>query len=71
MNKENTLKIDKGKRFLVETNDVFDLAFRQLRIALILLIKVNMNNNMFPFQNITFEGILNEINNLDNSNSTQ
>ena len=71
MNKENTLKIDKGKRFLVETNDVFDLAFRQLRIALILLIKVNMNNNMFSFQNIAFEGILNEINNLDNSNSTQ
>ena len=26
---------------------------------------------MFSFQNITFEGILNEINNLDNSNSTQ
>ena len=30
-----------------------------------------MNNNMFTFRKVTHEKILNEINNLDNSKSTQ
>ena len=30
-----------------------------------------MNNNVFSFRNITYEEILNEINSLDTSNSSQ
>ena len=65
----NALKIGKDKQFLVETNDVFD----QLRnIALILsFLTLKMSNNVFSFRNVTYEEILNEMNSLDTSKSTQ
>ena len=76
MNIGNILKIDKGKRFLVETNDVFDPVLKATKKysahPSILSIKVKMNNNVFFSQNVTYYvEILNEINSLDTSNSTQ
>ena len=69
----NTLKIDKDKRFLVETNDVFDLVLRAIKKysfhPSILSIKEKMNNNVFFFQNVSYEEILNEINSLQNFNN--
>ena len=69
------LKIDKDKLFLVETNNVFDLVLKTIKKysthPSILNIKEKMNNNMFSFRNVTYEEILNEINSLDTSKSTQ
>ena len=62
----NTLKINKDKRFLVETNDVFDPVLKTVKKysghPSILNIKEKMNNNMFSFRNVTYEEILNKIN---------
>ena len=70
----NTLKIDKVKRFLFETNDVFDPALKAIKKysahPSILSIKEKMNNNVFSFRNVTYK-ILNEINSLDTSKSTK
>ena len=71
----NTLKIDKDKQFLVETNDVFDPVLKAIKKysahPSILSIKEKMNNIEFSFRNVTYEEILNEINSLDTSKSTQ
>ena len=70
-----TLKIDKDKQFLVETNDVFDPVLKAIKKysahPSILRIKEKMNNNVFSFQKVTYEEILNEINGSDTSKSTQ
>ena len=75
MNIGNTLKIDKDKQFLVETNDVFEPVFKAVKKCSahpsILSIKEKMNNNVFSFRKVTYEEILNEINSLDTSKSTQ
>ena len=75
MNIGNTLKIDKDKRFLVETNDIFDPVLEVIKKysahPSILAIKEKMNKNVFSFRNVTYEEILNEINSLDTSKSTQ
>ena len=64
-----TLKIDKDKQFLVETNDVFDPVLKAIKKysahPSILSIKEKMNNNVFSFQNVNYEEKLNEINSLD------
>ena len=69
MNIENTLKIDKDKQFLVETNDAFDPVLKAIKKysahPSILSIKEKMNNNVFSFQNVNYEEKLNEINSLD------
>ena len=74
MNIGKNLKIDKDKQFLVETNDVFDPVLKAIKKynshSIILRIKEKMNNNVFSFRNVTYEGILNEINILDTSKST-
>ena len=71
----NTFKIDYDKQFIVETNDVFDPVLKAIKKysvpPSILSIKEKMNNNVFSFRKITYEEILNEINSLDTSNSTQ
>ena len=71
----NTLKIDKNKQFLVETNNVFDPVLKAIKKysahPSILNIKEKMNNNVFSFRKVTYEEILNEINSLDTSKSTQ
>ena len=71
----NTLKIDKGKQFLVEANDVFDPVLKAIKKysahPSILSIKEKMNNNVFPFRKVTYKEILNEIKSLDTSKSTQ
>ena len=71
----NTLKIDKDKQFLFETNDVFDPVLKAIKKyssnPSVLSIKEKMNNNMFSFRKVTYEEILNEINSLDTSKSTQ
>ena len=71
----HTLRIDKDKQFLVEINDVFDSILKSIKKYSahpnILSIKEKMDNNVFPFRNITYEEILNEINCLDISKSTQ
>ena len=71
----HTLRIDKDKQFLVEINDVFDSILKSIKKysahPSILSIKEKMDNNVFPFRNITYEEILNEINCLDISKSTQ
>ena len=71
----NTLKIDKNKQFLVEANDVFDPGLKAIKKysvhPSILSIKEKMNNNVFSFRKVTYEEILNEINSLDTSKSTQ
>ena len=70
-----TLKIDKDKQFLVETKDVFDPVLKAIKKysahPSILRIKDKMNNNVFSFRKVTYEEILNEINSLDTSKSTQ
>ena len=70
-----TLKIDKDKQFLVETNDVFDPVLKAIKKysahPSILRIKDKMNNNVFSFRKVTYEEILNEINSLDTSKSAQ
>ena len=75
VNTGNTLKIDQDKQFLVETNNVFDPVLRAIKKysahPSILSVKEKMNNNMFSFRNVTYEEILNEINSLDASKSTQ
>ena len=75
MNIGKTLKIDKDKQFLVETNDVFDPVLKAIKKysahPSILRIKDKMNNNVFSFRKVTYEEILNEINSLDNSKSIQ
>ena len=65
MNIGKTLRIDKDKQFLVETNDVFDPVLKAIkkysaRLS-ILWIKENMNNNVFYFWEVTYEEILNEM----------
>ena len=71
----NTLKIDKDKRFLVETNNVFDPVLKAIKKysthTSILVIKEKMNNNVFSFRDVTYEEILSEINSLYASNATQ
>ena len=71
----NTLKIDKDKQFLFETNDVFDPVSKAIKKysanPSVLSIKEKMNNNMFSFRKVTYEEIINEINSLDTSKSTQ
>ena len=75
MNIGKSLKIDKDKQFLVEKNNVSDPVLKAIKKysthPSILGIKEKMNNNMFPFGNATYEEILNEINSLDTSKSTQ
>ena len=75
MNIGKSLKIDKNKQFLVEKNNVSDPVLKAIKKysthPSILGIKEKMNNNMFPFGNATYEEILNEINSLDTSKSTQ
>ena len=69
VNKGNTLKIDKNKQFLVETNDVFDPVLKAINKysahASILRIKEKINN-VFSFRKVTYQEILNEINSLGN-----
>ena len=71
----NTFKIGKEKRFLVETNDIFDPVLKTIKEysahPSILSIKEKMNSNVFFLRNVTYEEILNEINNLSTSNATQ
>ena len=71
----NTLKIDKNKQFLVETNDVFDPVLKAIKKysahPSILRITEKINKNVFFFRNVIYEEILNEINSLDTSKSTQ
>ena len=71
----NTLKIDMGKQFLVEANDVFDPVLKAIKKysahPSILRIKEKMNNNVFSFRKVTYEEILIEMNSLDTSKSTQ
>ena len=75
VNTGNTLKIDQDKQFPVETNNVFDPVLRAIKKysahPSILSVKEKMNKNMFSFRNVTYEEILNEINSLDASKSTQ
>ena len=56
-------------------DDVFDPVLKAIKKyradPSILNIKENMNNIMIPFRNVTYEEILNEINSLDTSKSTQ
>ena len=71
----NTLKTGKDKQFLVETNDVFDPVLKAIKKysahPSILSIKEKMNNNVLSFRKVTYEEILNEINSLVTSKSTQ
>ena len=71
----NILKIDKDKRFLIEINEVFDPVLKAIKKysahPSILRIKEKMNNNVFSFRNVTYAKIVNEINSLDTSKSTQ
>ena len=69
VNVGKTLKIDKDKQFLVETNDVFDPVLKTIKKysahPSILRIKEKMNNNVFSSRKVTYEEILNVINSLD------
>ena len=71
----NTLKIDKDEQFIVETNNVFDSVLKAIKKysahPIILSSKEKMNNNVFSFGKVTYKKILNEINSLDPSKSTQ
>ena len=53
MNVRNSLKADKHKRFLVETNGVFDLVLKAYKKysahPSILRVKEKMNNNVLSF----------------------
>ena len=70
MNIGNTLKIE-----TVETNGVFDPVLKAIKKysshSSILNTKKKMNNNLFPFRNVTYEEILNKVNSFDTSKSTQ
>ena len=70
-----TLQTDKDKQFLVETNDVFYPVLKAIKKysahPSIIKITEKMNNNVFSFQKVTYEEILNEINSLGTSKSTQ
>ena len=74
MNTGNTLKINKDKRSLVETNDLFHPVLKEIKKysthGSIPNIKEKMNDNVFSFRNATYEEIPNESNNLDTSKST-
>ena len=65
----NTLKIDKDKRFLVETNDELEAILKAIKKYSahpnILNIKEKTNNKVFSFRNVTYAEILNEINSMD------
>ena len=65
----STLKIDKDKRFLVETNDELEARLKEIKKysahPYILNIKEKMNNKVFSFRNVTYAEILNEINSMD------
>ena len=69
VNIDNTLNIDKDKQFVVETNDVFDPVLKAIKKysahPSILSTKDKMNKNVFCFQKVTYEEILNEIKSLD------
>ena len=69
------MKIDKYKRFLVEANDVFDPVLKAVKKhsahPSILRITGKMNKNVLFFRNVIYEEILNEINSLVTSKSTQ
>ena len=68
----NILKIDKDKQFLVETNDIFDPVLKAIKkYSTHPSIKEKMNSNVFFFQKVIHEEILNEINSLDMSKSTR
>ena len=75
VNIENTLKIEKDKQFLVETNDAFDSVLKAIKKYSthhsVLSIKEKMNNNVFYFRKVTYEEILNETNSLNTSKSAQ
>ena len=74
VNTGNTLKVDQDKQFPVETNNVSDPVLRAIKKYSAhpsILSVEKMNNNMFSFRNVTYEEILNEINSLDASKSTQ
>ena len=75
MNIGKTLKIGNYKQFLVETNDVSDPVLKAIKKysahPSILRVKEKMNNNVLSFRKVTYEEILNEINSLDTSKSTQ
>ena len=57
MNIGNTLKFDKEKQFLVETNNAFDPVLKVNKKysahPSILSIKEKMNNNVFSFRKVT------------------
>ena len=59
----NTLKIDKDKQCLVETNNVSDPVLKAIKKysahPSILSINEKMNNNVFSFRKVTYEEILN------------
>ena len=71
----NISKVGKDKRFLRKTSDMTEPALKAIKNysahTSILSIKEKINNNVFSFRNVTHYQILNEINNLDTSNSTQ
>ena len=75
MNTGNTLKTDKDKKFLVETNDVFDPVLKAIKKysahPSILSIKEKMNNKVLSFRNVTYEEILNKISSLEISKAIQ
>ena len=70
-----TLKIDKDKQFLVGAYDICDPVLRAIKKysahPSIVRIKEKMNNNVLSFRKVTYQEILNEINSLDTSKSTQ
>ena len=75
VNTGNTLKTDKDKKFLVETNDVFDPVLKAIKKysahPSILSIKEKMNNKVLSFRNVTYEEILNKISSLEISKAIQ
>ena len=63
VNIRNTFKIDKYKRFLVETTDVSDpvlKAVKKYSAHSSISNMNNMNNNVFSFRNVTNEEIINK-----------
>ena len=71
----NTLKINKDKLFLAETNNALHHVLKAIKKysvhPSILSIKEKMNNIMCSFPNVTYEESLNYINSLDALKSTQ
>ena len=70
----STLKIDKDKQFLVETNNAFDPVIKAIKKYSVhpssLSIKEKMSNNVVSFGKVSYEEILNEIISLGTSKST-